>query len=726
MSNVIHANPDDDEPDEYERKREAEGKRQRKIAASSREIGPIPNIADLARREACRTSLELFDLTYNPEAFTLPFCDDHRSEIKRVEEAVFHGALYAFAEPRGSGKTTRCRMAALWAASYHLSRYVFVIGANDDKAQDTLAAVKMFVRFLPLYATDFPDVAFAVARLEGIANRSAGQTCDGKPTMIEWAADRIVLPTVPPPKNWPAHWPLRSDGMVPTSGSIIGVSGLTGEGIRGSVKTLTTGEQVRPDFVLIDDPQTHDSARSKLQNQTRYELITADVLGMAGPGKAISAVMPCTVICRGDFIDTILNRTRHPLWRGERTQMLRSMPANLEAWDGYFEVYQRGALAEPPDFTEANAHYIEHREELDYGAEASWAERKLPGEVSAIQHAMHLYCRDRSAFFSEYQNDPEVELLPGQIEDLDPIAIANKFNGAPRGEMAPDHSRLTAFIDVHGTVLFWCVCGWAEGFASGAVIDYGVFPRQNRPYFAADDARPALADLKELQGFDETARLYAGLQTLTDSLASREFLRNTGEPQKLEVILIDAGWKTDLVHQFCRQSPHSAILRPSMGHFIGASTRPMASWKKEQAERRSQPGSPGWVLRVNTEGKKGKTLLFDSNAWKTFVADRILTPMAGRGCLSLFGKKADEHRLFADHLCSEFRLKLQGRDRWVEEWKKKPAGGDNHWLDALVGCAVGASFLGLAWSASGTVEPKKKREPQSMKALFEAAQAKRA
>jgi hypothetical protein len=54
------------------------------------------------------------------------------------------------------------------------------------------------------------------------------------------------------------------DGMVPTSGSVVGVSGLTGEGIRGSLKTLTTGEMVRPDFVLIDDPQTPESARSRI------------------------------------------------------------------------------------------------------------------------------------------------------------------------------------------------------------------------------------------------------------------------------------------------------------------------------------------------------------------------------------------------------------------------------------------------------------------------------
>jgi hypothetical protein len=95
----------------------------------------------------------------------------------------------------------------------------------------------------------------------------------------------VVLPTVAPPANWPRHWPLRADGMVPTSGAVVSASGLTGEGIRGSLLTLTTGEMVRPDLVLLDDPQTHESAHSQTQNVTREQLVGADVLGMAGPGQ---------------------------------------------------------------------------------------------------------------------------------------------------------------------------------------------------------------------------------------------------------------------------------------------------------------------------------------------------------------------------------------------------------------------------------------------------------
>jgi hypothetical protein len=61
--------------------------------------------------------------------------------------------------------------------------------------------------------------------------------------------------------------------------------------------------------------------------------------------------------------------------------------------------------------------------------------------------------------------------------------------------------------------------------------------------------------------------------------------------------------------------------------------------------------------------------------------------------LSLFAGGHD-HRLLAEHLTSEYRVKTTGRGRTVDEWKIRIPGADNHWLDALVGCAVGASMQG--------------------------------
>src|SRR5262245_10104363 len=343
-----------------ERQREAKRVWAAESSQTGREIAPLPEIANVRRRSRCRRSLKLFCEVYNPGAFSLSWSADHMKAIARIEEAVLLGALYAYALPRGSGKTTLLRMAALWALSYGHRRYVFSIGANQEKAGDTLAAVKTWMRFLPDYVADFPEVGYPANRLGGIAQRAGGQLCEGEPTLIEWGKERIILATVLPPGNWPRGWPRRSDGVAPTSGAVLSASGLTGDGIRGSLLTLTTGETIRPDLVLLDDPQTSESSNSPTQNVTRERLVSADVLGMAGPGRSISAMMAATVISPGDMVDNLLDRTKHPLWRGERTRLLKSMPGNLDAWERYREVWARCALKEPPDFAEANAHYRTH------------------------------------------------------------------------------------------------------------------------------------------------------------------------------------------------------------------------------------------------------------------------------------------------------------------------------------------------------------------------------
>ena len=87
-------------------------------------------------------------------------------------------------------------------------------------------------------------------------------------------------------------------------------------------------------------------------------------------------------------------------------------------------------------------------------------------------------------------------------------------------------------------------------------------------------------------------------------------------------------------------------------------------------------------------------VVFDANYWKSFVHARLAVPMGDRGCLSLFGRDPEVHRLLAEHLTAEYRVKTEGRGRIVDEWKLRPERVDNHWLDCLVGCAVAASIQG--------------------------------
>jgi len=65
-------------------------------------------------------------------------------------------------------------------------------------------------------------------------------------------------------------------------------------------------------------------------------------------------------------------------------------------------------------------------------------------------------------------------------------------------------------------------------------------------------------------------------------------------------------------------------------------------------------------------------------------------------CLSLFGRNPETHRLFSEPLTAEYKVRTEGRERVVDEWKAKPNMFDNHWFDGAVGCAVAASIQGVS------------------------------
>ncbi len=163
---------------------------------------------------------------------------------------------------------------------------------------------------------------------------------------------------------------------------------------------------------------------------------------------------------------------------------------------------------------------------------------------------------------------------------------------------------------------------------------------------------------------------------------------------RVDRCLIDANWgvSTDVVYQFCRQSSFAGVLLPSHGRYVGASSIPFSEYKRKRGDR------VGHNWRVpNVAGKRAvRHVLFDTNFWKSFVQARLGVPVGDPGCLSLCGHKPEHHRLLAEHLTAEYRVKTEGRGRTVDEWKLRASGIDNHWLDCAVGAAVAASIQGAS------------------------------
>ena len=670
----------------YEERRNAERDRQAEQSLAGRDIGPLPEVVNPDRKAACERNFQLFCESYFPETYALAWSPDHLKVIEKIETAVLRGGLFALALPRGSGKTTITESAALWSMLYGHREFVVLIGATESAALELLDSLKTELEVNERLAEDFPEVCYPVAQLEGIANRCAGQLYKGERTRITWTSNEIVLPTVEGSR---------------ASGIIVRVAGITGR-IRGMKFKRSDGRNVRPSLVVIDDPQTSESAGSLEQTRKRVRVLAGDILGLAGPGQKISGIMPCTIIRPGDMADIILNRNTHPDWNGEKTRMVYRFPSNMKLWEEYAEI-RAEALRTEGNFQKATEFYLANREAMDAGAEVSWEARFNHDEVSALQHAMNLKFQDEAAFQSEYQNDP----LPDDTADdslLSVDEICAKINGLARRRVPLKCDRLTMFVDVQKALLFYVVIAWAEDF-TGAVIDYGSWPDQHRHEYSLADANPSIQTLFPKAGFE--GALYAALSALTDECLGREWEREDGAVLKIERALVDANWgqSTDVVYQFCRQSSHAGVILPSHGRYVGASSKPMTEYRKQQGDRLGF----NWMI-PNVAGKRAiRHVIYDTNYWKSFIHARLAVPVGDKGSLTLYGRIPGAHQLFAEHLTAEYRVKTQGRGRTVDEWKLKPQSHDNHFLDCVAGCAVCGSMLGA--SLPETLPAKLDRKP---------------
>jgi len=669
----------------YDAQRERARQRSLALSLSGRNIGELPAVVDTVRKAQAETDFRFFCEQYFPQTFTLDWSDDHLKVIAKIEQAVLEGGLFAMAMPRGSGKTTLCEIACLWAILIGAREFVCLIGADEEHAANMLDSIKAELENNERLLADFPEVVYPIHALEGIHQRSGGQLYQGAPTNIGWTAKEIALPTIAGSK---------------ASGAIIRVAGITGR-IRGMKHKRVDGQSVRPSLVLIDDPQTDESARSPSQCKTRERILAGAILGLAGPGKKIAGLMTITVVRPEDMADRLLDREKHPQWQGERTRMVYEFPSNETLWARYAEIRADG-LRNDEGIRRATEFYGANQEAMDKGAVIAWPARFNHDELSAIQHAMNLRLQDEGAFWAEYQNEPLPEDEPDD-ELLTADEIASKTNGHKRGEIPIDCTHTTLFIDVQGAALFYLVAAWTDEF-TGYLIDHGTEPDQKLSYFTLRDVRRTLAKASPRAG--QEGAIYAGLERLVDTKLGREWRRDDGAMVRIDRCLIDANWgaSTDVVYQFCRQSTHAGVVLPSHGRYVGASSIPFSDYKRKRGDRVGH----NWRI-PNVAGKRAvRHVLYDTNFWKSFIQSRLAVPVGDPGCLSLFGRNAETHRLLAEHLTAEYRVKTEGRGRTVDEWKLRAAGIDNHWLDCLVGSAVAASIQGASLFASPG--PKRARE----------------
>ena len=642
---------------DYARRKERERARQAEQSRTGRDIGPLPPVADPEAAERCSGDLRAFLERYLAATFCLEWSSDHLRVIETLERVILDGGQYALAMPRGNGKTSLVIGATIWAAVYGHRRFIVPIAATGPKAKGMLESIKAAIESNETLGADFPAVCHPVRKLEGVNNRAPGQTLAGERTHIKWTGERLFLPTIP---------------NAPSSGVIVQAAGLLGS-IRGMQQMRQDGETVRPDLVLLDDPQTDESARRPAQTERRLKVIEDTVLSLAGPNIQIAAICPCTVIQPDDLADRLLDPENRPEWQGFRTALLRSMPDDLATWAKYREIRQ-DSLREHGDIREATAYYQANREAMDRGADASWPARFKPGQLSAVQYAMDLWAVNESGFQAEYQNDPRHDEQDG-IETLRAADLLGRCDGSQRGAIPDWAGSVTAFADIQQDILPYMVVAWGKDLR-GRILDYGGWPQQQRRYYTLREVSPTLREVAGAATVEDG--IAAGIETLHAHLLEKY--------PALKWFGLDANWQisTETVYAAARRHP---LIMPFHGRFVGAASLPMANWKRKPGEK------PGHFWRTST-AERCRVVTVDINTWKSFTLVRLREdPDSGRG-VTWFGDKPYQHEMLCDQLSAEFGVVVSGRGRRVTEWKNRP-GRDNHLWDCLIGCAVGASITGL-------------------------------
>lgn len=611
-------------------------------------------MANPKRREDCLRDPEKFLRVYFPDLFTMAFAAHHRRIIEAVCYVAEFGGDQAVAAPRGEGKTTLTACLIIFAILRGWVRYPVVVAQTGPHAERIFSDIRHQFERNGLLAADYPEICAPVMALEGAPQRGGQQRHKGERTRIEWKAGHVVFPYV--------------------EGSGYGGVVLSYAGLDSAIRGLVVNGQ-RPDFVLIDDPETRESAVSEYQIGVRERVIDRDIAGLAGPTKRLARVMLCTLQNTYCLAAKYTDRTVKPSWSGHRFGMIRKWPEREDLWREYVSIRRREQIAGDKDARAATRFYLENRDKMEVGAEVANPERYSRGvtrdgwqiERSALQHCYNLIADNGlEPFLCEYQNDPPEESGPDVI-GVTAEVVMSRVSGFNHREIPPEASIVTAGIDVGKYMSHWVEIAWFSD-ASGVVVDYGVIE-------TANVQRKMTATAAEVSIFNSLMQW------------SSERIQEGRVP---DVVAVDAGAFTQTIYNFVRQAGGNP--------YIACKGENSTNWRGGRPGKNRLVGEH-WFSVLQPEG----VWLYHLHAdyWKQYVHERFLTATfdtqhkRNAGSLSVYSH-ADkmEHNAYAHHIAAEelreeFKAGKGLRRAWVQTSR------NNHWLDATYMACAGACIRGI-------------------------------
>jgi len=665
----------------------------------------IPQCVNPKRREQCLADPERFLRTYMPKKFRQSFGTVHSRIIQTIHDRASTGGKKAVAAPRGRGKSTIVKGMLIYATAAELVRFIVPICATTNLAGRIYRDFRNEWGNNDLLFEDFPEVCAPVRHLEGAPQRAARQHVNGHLTHINWSStDFLRLPRVP----GNANDYLRSLGgeWSPFGGVKMAFAGLD-----AAFRGMNIDDD-RPDCLIIDDPETRESARSLQQIEDRIEIIEKDIEGLEGQDKPLAMVMVTTLQNTYCVSAQFTDPEQKPAWEGERYGWIQSwpvrssfrypeeiMPAGLDnLWGEYIARRRKAQKAGDRHGMDAVEFYLANRAAMDDGVVMladNFKEIKLKdgrqAVHSAIQEAFNKIAdTNLSAFKAEYQNDPDKE-EQSETSQLTPGRVAGQLSGIQRGEI-PD-GRVFSFVgvDIGKYKSHWVKISATRDLVMW-ITDYGVIETHGLTKFSSEQAIE-VAILQSLLQFADTEPFH--------------------DAQPL-LCLIDSGDWSESIYEACQQ--------------LGRPFYPSKGWSKERFHQKKESKEYTPFLEAYAhhthDSKRREMALYNVNTefWKKwgqerFMVDAFLDQTRLAGSVALFDPPQNDmkfHLQFARHMVSESEelVPVDGKinkRQWIVHDKN-----NNHWLDAYALACAAAGCAGLRLTSPEPPPPKpvEKSEPR--------------
>ena len=648
------------------------------FVAKRNEIGDIPPPLRPALRESCRLDLAKFGWVYCRSLLDhQPSAEFKLRIVDKIQTAILHGGQVAVEALRGGGKTTWFTIATVWGILYGHIRFPIIICASQPLAKNLRRAVLTCLESSKPIAEDFPAVALPLQKMGGIAQRGLSLTYRGKPTGFVSTDAIFRLADL---KDADGH---RLDCGC---GAVIAVRGV-GSTIRG-----LNVDGVRPDFALLDDPQTQKDARSDSRCQVLEEYIHSDVLGLAANTSTISAFIAITPQRFGDLAHRIFDRTLHPNWNASVCPAILHYCEHFdELADEFAEVYLQDVANEDFERTASRAWYREHRDNFAAVVMLDPLAYDKDHEEDALHHCLVKMCAiGKTAFAAEYQM--VVEAANAEL-NLTPEQVARAVNATPAWILPAQCDSVVASCDVNikeGQGFSWVVVGFSRRRIA-AVIAYGRYPERGRL---------VPKDATELEKSQAISR---GIFHVIELIRNHRITKPNGQAVNLRALSFDRGYNATAICTTLRHIRESGRYRIP---FQLAALRG-AGWQNFGKDKRHALAA-GDQWAVYSGEKLGEYLEFCAPYWREVAQSGFLETPLMPASTSIFGT-ADNiqgHWAFASEICAERLVRKWTHPSGKTAWDWQTTGQANHWLDALTNAfALGSYFRCFAPIESLIVKP---------------------